>query len=159
MLRFYQLFFVFFVFIALSGCLKTDPNTDLPDQKKTELGLYLTATEAHELVKKDPKKILFVDVRTPAEVSEGKPNLVDANVPIVEMRQNKVEFNNDFVPTIEDLLNNKGLDKQSQIVLICKQGNRSALATNTLAKEGHKNVYHVIDGFIGWEKSDLPWSK
>jgi rhodanese-related sulfurtransferase len=44
------------------------------------------------------------------------------------------------------------------IILICRQGNRSARAVDVLAKEGYKKVYTVTDGTLGWQKNNLPWS-
>ena len=155
MYRFFcQLTVVLFVFTMLNGCVTNKP--DLPEKKRTVLELYLTAPEAVDFLKKQGKNALFIDVRTPVELNNGMPALADAHVPVIIKRdKTQVVVNNDFVNDIEDRLKEKGLDKQSPIVLICHQGNRSAMATNMLAKAGYKNVYHVIDGAIGWKKKQF----
>lgn len=152
--------------LAFVGCVTSTntSSTNLPDQKKTELGLYLTATEAYDLLQKEGKNILFVDVRTPQEVILGSPKLADAYIPYLlkkETPDQKPQWmvNQNFIPDIETRLAEKGLDKQSTLILICRQGNRSAKATNALAKEGYNKVYHVIDGANGWKNSDLPWTE
>ncbi|RKZ72966.1 MAG: hypothetical protein DRR19_31495 [Candidatus Parabeggiatoa sp. nov. 1] len=161
-------FVVVFIFAAFVGCVTSSTNTSstnlLPDKKRTELGLYLTAMEAYDLLKKDGKTILFVDVRTPQEVALGSPKLVDAYIPYQLIKENEKKqsqwvVNHHFMPDMETRLIDQGLDKQSAVILICRQGNRSAMATDALAKEGYEKVYHVIDGVNGWKKSHLPWTE
>ena len=158
-----------FLLAAFASCVTSTntSSTNLPDQKKTELGLYLTATEAYDLLQKDSQNILFVDVRTREEVISGRPQLADDaynNIPYFLKQETpdkkpKLIVNHNFIPDLEALLAEKGLDKQSTVILICRQGNRSAKATNALAKEGYKKVYHVTDGANGWKNSDLPWTE
>ncbi|MEK8020752.1 MAG: rhodanese-like domain-containing protein [Candidatus Parabeggiatoa sp.] len=156
---FSQLVLVLFFFTMLNGCVTNQSEvSEVPDKKRTVLELYLTATEAVDFLNKEGNKTLFIDVRTPAEVADGMPAMADANVPIINKAPTKVTVNNNFVADIEARLKEKGLDNQSPIVLICRQGNRSALATNKLAEAGYKNVYHVLDGVLGWKKNDLPWT-
>jgi rhodanese-related sulfurtransferase len=154
---FCQLVAGLFVFTMLNGCVTNQP--EVPAKKRTALELYFTSTEAADFLKKEGNKTLFIDVRTPAEVADGMPAMADANVPIIiNQAHRKVAVNNHFVANIEERLKEKGLDNQSPIVLICRQGNRSALATNKLAETGYKKVYHVVDGVLGWKKNDLPWA-
>jgi rhodanese-related sulfurtransferase len=158
---------------------------DLPKGKKTELGLYLTAVEAYEFIKKEESHLLFIDVRTQAEIAfVGVPTLIDANVPYEvitdwsqwdeKQKSFKMTENDNFVSAVESRLMEKSLDKQSPIIFMCRSGFRSASAVNLLAKAGYKNVYHLIDGFEGdkapagpkqgqrvldgWKNSDLPWT-
>jgi rhodanese-related sulfurtransferase len=123
----------------------------------------ITAREAYKLLKKDGENVLFIDVRTPAETEQGLPTLIDSNVPYVQKEWHEETFewvvNNDFVPTIEERLEEKGLDKQSTLILICHEGSRSARAIELLVKEGYRNVYSVTGGIVnGWKASKLPWS-
>jgi len=152
---FCQLVAGLFVFTMLNGCVTNQ--SGVPDKKRTVLELYFTATEAVDFLKKEGNKSLFIDVRTPAEVADGMPAMADANVPLLINIRNQVA-NKNFVADIEARLKGKGLDNQSPIVLICSHGNRSAFATNKLAKAGYKKVYHVVDGVLGWKKNDLPWT-
>ncbi len=145
--------FVLFIFAILTAC-----GDLLSGNQKTALGLYLKSTEAYELLKQDANNKIMFDVRTLAEVKQGTPTLADANVPIFLIQQNKVVFNKDFVSTIEEHLKKKGLDKESTILMICRQGNRSAKAVDILAKLGYKKVYTVVDGVNGWKDNNLPLS-
>ncbi len=153
-----QLIVFLSLFPIFYGCV-TSPNGDLSEYQQTELGLYLTATETDDLLKKEGENILFVDVRTRAEIAKGAPTDIDTHVPIIERRNKKGVFNKDFVVVIEDRLEEKGLNKQDKIILICKRGHRSATATNTLAQAGYKTVYSVVDGANGWKENNLPWTK
>jgi len=151
----------------------------VPAKKRTTLGLYLSPKEAYDMATK--KKVLFIDVRTREEVNFlGMPTVADANVPYMEMdpmyiwNDKKSSFklapNSGFVSTIEDRVKAKGFDKSSPIILMCRSGDRSALATNLLAKAGFTKVYSVVTGFEGnmskqgrrsmdgWKNAGLPWS-
>jgi rhodanese-related sulfurtransferase len=152
-----QLIVLLSLFSIFYGCV-TSPNGDIPERKQTELGLYLTATETNDLLKNEGENILFVDVRTLAEIKKGAPTYIDTHVPIIEKRNKKRVFNKDFVVVIEDRLEDKGLNKQDKIILTCKQGHRSARATNILAQAGYKTVYSVLDGTNGWKENNLPWT-
>jgi len=158
---------------------------EVPPPKRTKVGQYLSATEAAGFLAKPGSKALFLDVRTPAEVMfVGMPTMADANVPyMVEpdfpawddaKATLKLESNSDFVSEVRRRLNAKGLGSDSAIVLICRSGDRSAVAANLLAEAGLKNVYSVVDGFEGdlakdgpkagqravngWKNAGLPWS-
>lgn len=48
-------------------------------------------------------------------------------------------------------------DKNTSIVVYCKSGGRSALATATLQQLGFTNVHSMLGGFDGWSAgSDIP---
>jgi len=48
-------------------------------------------------------------------------------------------------------------DKTSSIVVYCKSGGRSALATATLQQLGYSNVHSMLGGFDAWSAgSDIP---
>jgi len=42
-------------------------NENIPKEKQTVLGLYVTAKEAYEKWKAEPEKVMIIDVRTPEE--------------------------------------------------------------------------------------------
>lgn len=57
--------------------------------------------------------------------------------------------NPDFVAQIKETF------KPDDIILVtCRSGGRSAMATNLLAKEGFTNVYNITDGFEGDKVKD-----
>jgi rhodanese-related sulfurtransferase len=155
----------------------------VPEIKRSQIGLYLTSAEAHEMALKE--KVLFIDVRTRAEVNFlGMPTVADANIPYMELDNMyswdekkgvfKMEPNSGFVTEVQDRLKQKGLEPNGKIIVICRSGDRSAKAVDLLAKAGYKNVYSVVDGYEGdvakegehkgqrvvngWRNGNLPWS-
>lgn len=164
--------------LSMSSAFAFDASK-VPAKKRTTLGLYLSPKEAYDMATKG--KVLFIDVRTREEVNFlGMPTVADANVPYMEMdpmyswNDKKGGFkllpNSGFVSSIEDRVKAKGFDKSSPIILMCRSGDRSALATNLLAKAGFSKVYSIVTGFEGnmskdgrrsmdgWKNAGLPWS-
>ena len=158
----------------------------VPESKRTPLGLYLTSKEAYDMKKEKGDAVFFVDVRSKAEaVFLGMPTVADALLPLEEFNGESAPWNDkgnayssdmnlDFVPQMDALIKSKGLDKHATIVLMCRSGSRSALATGLLAKYGYDHIYSVIDGYEGdvvkegpqagqravngWRNAGLPWS-
>ena len=90
----------------------------VPEKKRSSLNLYLSAPEAYELATKE--KVLFIDVRTRAEVNFlGMPTVADANIPYMELDRMyawddkkgvfKMDPNSGFVTEIQKRLEEKGL--------------------------------------------------
>lgn len=159
---------------------------NLPTVKQSRQGLYLTPQQAYEMVQKEGKNTLFLDIRTRAEAMYvGMPSAVDALVPYVEHQEIMGEWddkrniyvlepNVDFPKEVERRLTDKGLNKQSRIILICRSGDRSAKASDLLAMSGFSSVYSIAEGFEGdmgkegtsanrrtvngWKNANLPWS-
>lgn len=156
---------------------------DVPNKKRSNAGLYLTATEAAEFVRDD--KVLFVDVRTRAEVNFlGLPTQVDVHIPFMVMpafpefdekkKSYRLEVNEDFRDDILQYVSSHGYTPDTPIVLMCRSGSRSAKAANILTEMGFSQVYSVIDGYEGdkakdgtvagqrvvngWRNSGLEWS-
>lgn len=153
-------------------------------KKQTAQGLYMTAEEAYEDKSANPSNSLFVDIRTRAELQfVGAPGLIDLNIPYmlhdkeswnVKKKKFSMEPNSNFSIAIDEAIKEKGLNKNSKIILICRSGNRSAGAVNLLDQLGYKNVVTVTDGFeggkaktgpnkghrvvSGWKNAGLPWS-
>jgi len=166
-----------------AGSVQAIDSAQVPPKKRTTLGLYLTAPEAYEVAQRE--KVLFVDVRTRAEVSfVGMPTIAHANIPYMEMdafygwdedKGNfKLEPNAEFVPTVLQRLAELGLDRRGKVILICRSGDRSGKAADLLASHGFSNVWTVVDGFEGdvahegrqagqravngWKNANLPWT-
>jgi rhodanese-related sulfurtransferase len=157
----------------------------LPAYKRTSAQLYLTAAEAGILTEAFGDRMLFVDVRTRAElIFNGMPSTVDAHIPFLldplaaRWDDGKAAFaldrNPDFVDAVLRRLARKGLSRDDVVVLICQGGARAAMATNVLAQAGFARVYSVVDGFEGdpapdgpskgmrvvngWRNAGLPWT-
>ncbi len=160
---------------------KLDP-ARVPEEMRTQQGLYLLPVQAHQFVRAQKGKVLFIDVRTRAEAQFlGMATPVDALVPYVEFQEfmtdwdetrgfYKLEPFSDFVPEVGRRLQAKGLSKSDPVVLICRAGERSSRAANLLADSGYTRVYTVVYGFEGelsdngrrtvngWKNAKLPWS-
>ena len=176
-------------FAAVAGNTATDvftrPESSVPPAKRTACGLYATAQDAYDMVKEAPDKVLFIDVRTRAELQFiGMPTLVDANVPFLvetatpqwdEVNSTfKLAPNPKFVEGVGKRLAQKGLTRDDQVILICQGGGRAARAANALSQAGYTKVYTTIDGFEGdpvadgphkgerllngWRNAGLPWT-
>lgn len=167
--------------IAFSG--EVDP-AKVPAAKQTISKNYLTAKEAAELKQNMGAKALMVDVRTAAEIEYvGTPDLVDANISYMvddysAWDDKKSRFamspNSGFLTKISDAMAKANLDKTSEIIVMCRSGDRSARAADLLSNAGYTKVYTVVDGFEGdqakegdnkgkrvvngWKNAGLPWS-
>jgi rhodanese-related sulfurtransferase len=151
----------------------------VPEKKQTSLGLYLTAREAFEMWKADPRRVKILDVRTPEEyLFVGHPEMA-TNIPIAFVKYEWNAARNEPVlePNPEFARCAKSLFGATDTLLVlCRSGGRSALAANALAKAGFEHVYNVIDGMEGdlvnnpgsvyhgkrmkngWKNSGPPWT-
>ena len=169
------------IFSPSAVAQKIDPSR-VPEEYRTQQGLYLSPKQAHQFVRAQKGKVLFVDVRTRAEAQFlGMATPVDALVPYVEFQDfmtdwdetrgfYKLEPFNDFVPEVERRLREKSLSKSDPVVLMCRSGERSSRAADLLAQSGYSRVYTVVYGFEGelsdagrrningWKNAGLPWS-
>lgn len=143
---------------------------NLPEVKRSKLGLYLTPQQAYDMKKKNPKGVAFFDIRTRAEAMYvGWPGDADALVPYVEHAEimtewddkramYKLEPNVEFVAELERRLSEMGLGKDATIILICRSGDRSAKAQDRLQMSGYTKVYGIAEGFEGDMAKDVPKS-
>jgi rhodanese-related sulfurtransferase len=183
MIRLFTFLAALLAVISAAAQAQTFETDKLPAPKRSRLGLYLSAPQAYELKQREGDKLLFVDVRTRAEVMYlGTPTVTDAVVPAVspvggfavwdEAKETfKTELNEDFVTELEKRLAQKRLTKTDPIVLMCRSGDRSARAINMLLTDrGYTKVYSVVDGYEGdlssagrrdvngWKNAGLPWT-
>ncbi len=154
-------------------------------KKQTPWDLYVDSQEAYDLKMKLGDKVLFVDVRDPAEIQfTGFTDVADVNVPFKLSNPKKwnskksvlmMEMNSDYAVDLEKALVSKNLTKNDAVIIMCRSGGtRGAPAANVLYDKGFKKVYVVTDGFEGgklkegdqkgwrlkngWKNSGLPWS-
>jgi rhodanese-related sulfurtransferase len=171
-----------FAVLAASAGAQTIAPAKVPEEMRTKQQNYLLPKQAHQFVKAQKGKVLFVDVRTRAEAQFlGMADGVDALVPYVEFQEFMTDWDesrafyrlepfNDFVPEMERRLKEKGLTKDDPVVLMCRAGERSSRAADLLNDSGYKRVYIVVYGYEGelsdkgrrnvngWKNSGLPWS-
>lgn len=127
---------------------------------------HITPKEAHALLQSDPDALL-IDVRSEIEfLFVGHP------VGAIHVSWNDGpdwDINPSFVGEIKKLAGNGG---HRPILLICRSGNRSAIAGDALEQAGFTAVYNISDGFEGeldhnhhrntvngWRHDDLPWEQ
>ncbi|MFW2374424.1 MAG: rhodanese-like domain-containing protein [Gammaproteobacteria bacterium] len=143
--------------------------TDVPENKHTKLGLYFNSTEAASFMENNGEYALFLDVRDPHELqTTGMASSVDYNLPFNYININKwdseksrfkFETNPNFARDVNKRFKAKGLSGHDAIVIICTSGTRAAKTVNFLAETGLKNIYTVVDGFDGWKRNNLKWSR
>ena len=99
----------------------------------------VNVTEAKSLF--DRGGYLFIDVREPNETAMGQiPGATLIPRGLLEFR---------IAKTVED--------QNTNIVVYCKSGGRSALATYTLARMGYKNAVSMDGGWRAWSEADYPF--
>ncbi len=77
---------------------------------------------------------IYVDVRNPNELSEGfAPYAV--NIPLPEIKQRYAE-----------------LPKDKDLLVYCRSGRRSEVASKFLMNNGYTRVYNVAGGFLAFPK-------
>ena len=112
--------------------------------------------EIKDHLKKNPKSVLL-DVRTQEEWdSDGKPDgdKVGLKTYFLEIRRDA------FFDFVQEF-NNLNINKDKEILVICKSGERSQISAELLFRENYKSI-NISDGFmgsqegVGWKKSDLP---
>jgi rhodanese-related sulfurtransferase len=152
---------------------------EVPEAKRTDLGLYITAAEAYGKWQADPNNVKIIDVRTPEEyIFIGHPAMA-WNVPLKFIHHNwDPEANKPVMTTNANFVDQvKKVAQPDDVVLVtCRSGQRSAPAVNLLAQAGFSKAYSVIDGFEGdkvkdpanvfkgqrkkngWRNSGLPWT-
>jgi rhodanese-related sulfurtransferase len=170
-------------FLGIASSARGDDGSgsavDVPDSKRTDVGLYVTAKQAYAQWEGDPENVKIVDVRTPEEyIFIGHPAMA-CNIPLkfmthkwdAEAKKPVMTTNADFVAQVKKIA-----QPDDTLLITCRSGQRSAPAVNLLSKAGFKKVYSVIDGFEGdkvkdpenvfqgqrmkngWRNAGLPWT-
>jgi rhodanese-related sulfurtransferase len=130
----------------------------LPKAKQTTLGLYVNAVRAYEMWKGDPRRVKIIDVRTPEEYAfVGHPDAA-WNIPLAFVTYRRVDgkteygpkWNADFAAEVKKIAG-----PEDTLLVMCRSGDRSAMAVNQLAAAGVKNAFTITDGFEGDKVDDL----
>lgn len=114
--------------LPLSGCTKLTPT---PKEEKQEYQT-ITSEKAKEMIDNDPD-IIILDVRTEEEYNSGH-----------------IE-NALLIPDsdIESQAPTALTDKEATILVYCRSGRRSALASKKLSDLGYTNIYD-FGGILDW---------
>ena len=132
---------------------------EVPEKKRTSLGLYVTAQGAYAMWAAEPERVNVLDVRTPEEYIFVGHAAMARNIPLLFIcyqwdagkDEPVVRPNPDFVSRARELFAATGK------LLVMRRSGRSALAVNALAQAGFVNVYNIIDGMEGDEGYDNNW--
>lgn len=122
-------------------------------------------TEAYQRLESDPNTWL-IDVRTLPEWQFVGIPAVDRLVRISWQDYPSMQVNPEFVQLVEQA----GVPRDAEVLLICRSGARSAAAAAALTQAGFANCYNVAEGFEGdknaegrrgtvggWKAAGLPW--
>lgn len=86
---------------------------------------------------------IIIDVRSSADFAKG--HIINAvNIPM-----------NGFKKQIPTLQKHKG----KPIVINCRSGSQSSMASQQLRKEGFEEVYNLRGGILAWESANLPLTR
>ncbi len=103
--------------------------------------------DLQERLEQQPETLLL-DIREPEEFN-GAHIENSLHVPRGILEQ-ACEW--DYAETIPDLVN----ARQKEVIVICRSGNRSVLAAQTMIWLGYENVVSLKTGVKGWNDADLP---
>jgi hydroxyacylglutathione hydrolase len=93
-----------------------------------------------ELQEREPDRIAVLDVRERGELSGGViENSV--RIPLGELKSRADE-----------------LDRDKLLVVHCKGGYRSSIATSLLRRSGFRDIANLTGGFDAWKAAGLPWT-
>ncbi|MGB5288712.1 MAG: rhodanese-like domain-containing protein [Ignavibacteriaceae bacterium] len=124
------------ILVALLICSFTQAQIKTPGQIVAEVETKITQISVEELKSKmeSENKFILLDVRTEKEYLAG--HIKNA----VWIPRGFLEFK------IQKLID----DPETEIIIYCKKGSRSALSTYTLLEMGYKNVLNLEGGFERW---------
>jgi glyoxylase-like metal-dependent hydrolase (beta-lactamase superfamily II)/rhodanese-related sulfurtransferase len=100
----------------------------------------VTVQEFAELREQEPDRIAVLDVREPGELSGGAIEK-SVSIPLGELKARTAE-----------------LDREKLLVVHCKGGYRSSIATSVLRRAGFQDIANLIGGFDAWKTAGLPYA-
>jgi rhodanese-related sulfurtransferase len=117
---------------------------------------------AEDMTAKDFKEEALKNITT-ISVSEAKALLDKGGVTFLDVRT-ETEFKKGHIPGATNLprgklefkIDKEITDKNTQVVVYCRTGSRSALATYTLVRMGYKNVKNMDGGWKAWADAGYP---
>ena len=142
---------VLLIFIFIATALFSNSKIDYRTAK-----IYKEDISSNSAFSMQKNGALLIDVRTKPEFKNLRAK-DSINIPIFYAKTGKRVFNRNFINEIYDI-SNKNINKE--IILICRSGSRTKLASNILAEQGFSNIYNVQYGFqYDWLKEKLPTEK
>jgi len=98
----------------------------------------VTAQDVKELLEREADRTVVLDVREPGEVSGGAIER-SIRIPLGELQ-----------------LRIRELDPKKLLVVHCKGGYRSSIATSLLRRAGFRDIANLTGGFDAWKTAGLP---
>jgi hydroxyacylglutathione hydrolase len=100
----------------------------------------ITVQDCVELRTQEPGRIAVLDVREPGEVAGG---VIENSlcIPLGRLDSRQAE-----------------LDREKLLVVQCKGGYRSSIASSILRRRGFRDIANLTGGFDAWRKAGLPFS-
>jgi hydroxyacylglutathione hydrolase len=98
----------------------------------------ITAQEFAELQEQGPDGIGVLDVREPSEVASG---MIDesTHIPLGQLKSRAGE-----------------LDRNKLLVVYCRSGYRSSIATSLLRRAGFRDIANLTGGYEAWKTAAFP---
>lgn len=134
-----KLVFASFAIVMLASCgADMSQNSVSSDDPRSAT---ITPEGLQQRLSAEGEKPLVVDVREPQEWNAG--HIAGAQLaPLGKV--------------VDELA---GVEKNREIVLVCRSGNRSGKAQKLLAERGFTNLKNMTGGMLAWEKRGYPVEK
>ena len=123
--------------VSVSGCILLQPIEPID-----QIIENITAREAFDLIQenKDNPDFVILDVRTPEEF-------------LMEHIEGAINLDY-YSETFREELDK--LDKGKTYLMHCRSGGRSAKALTIMEELDFLQVYHMMDGILGWKAEEFP---
>jgi phage shock protein E len=122
--------------LTLVGLFLATPFSPAESTEKPTVIKEVKATEVTKLLQQN-KKIIIIDLRRPEEFAQG-------HLPGAQ----NIDFQNSAFET-----QLAQLDRNQPYLFHCQSGKRSTASLSAWQKLGFTKLYHLKEGFAGWQKS------
>ena len=120
------------IFSAISAFVRCGPQ----DGSAPKGIMNIDYSQAARLIKSNPQTVIL-DVRTPVEFTGDLGHISGAR--LIPLR------------AISDSLNSLSEYRETDVIIACRSGRRSAIAAGELVRAGFKKVYNLSGGMIAWK--------
>lgn len=115
-------------------------NSLIPKTDQSDFPKNISVNEAFDMIRKNEKDIVILDVRTPGEYNEDHiANCIN------------IDF---YSENFKDELSL--LDRDKNYIVYCRVGRRSGLTADKMKDMGFKIMYNVEGGILNWKENSLP---